>query len=63
MHNNALIVIMKIASYTVTHILINNGSLVDILYWDAFKHTNIRKDKLDLALTPFFGFSDERVIP
>ena len=36
-HNDALVVTMNVANHTVRRILVDNGSSVDILFWDAFK--------------------------
>jgi hypothetical protein len=34
-HSDALVVALMIASYSVHQILVDNGSLVDIMYWSC----------------------------
>ncbi|KAF3452063.1 hypothetical protein FNV43_RR08159 [Rhamnella rubrinervis] len=62
-HDDALVITMNVANCMVRRILVDNGSSVDILYWDAFKQMGIGKEKLDPASAPLFGFAGERVIP
>ena len=42
LHTDALVVTLTIANHNVHHILVDNGSSIDILYWSTFK-------KLDLG--------------
>ena len=36
-HDDAIVIILTIANYTTRRVLIDNGSLVDILYYPAFQ--------------------------
>jgi hypothetical protein len=36
-HDNALVVIVTMANQMINRILVDNGSLANILYWPAFK--------------------------
>ena len=36
-HTDALVVMLTVAHHNIHRILVDNGSLADILYWSAFK--------------------------
>jgi len=44
-------------------IFVHNGSSADILYWSAFTHMDINRDKIVPARYPLVGFVGERVFP
>lgn len=39
--NNALVVTILVANFTTKKIIIDNGSLIDILFWEAFTKMGI----------------------
>ena len=43
-HDDAIVIILTIANYTTRRVLIDNGSLVDILYYPAFQQMRINKE-------------------
>jgi hypothetical protein len=45
------------------HILVDNGSLVDILYWTAFKKLNLGQERVVSTNCPLVGFTGEQVQP
>ncbi|GFZ19568.1 hypothetical protein Acr_28g0002730 [Actinidia rufa] len=55
-HDDALVISTIIANFNVQRILIDNGSLVDILFILAFDKMKIRLDKLHPFHTPQVGF-------
>ncbi|GFZ19591.1 hypothetical protein Acr_28g0002960 [Actinidia rufa] len=55
-HDDALVVSVTIANYSVQRILIDNGSSADILFISAFDKMKIGKDKLHPFRAPLIGF-------
>lgn len=45
-HDNALVVMLLVANYTARRILINNGSLADILFWNVLAIMDIDPNRL-----------------
>lgn len=62
-HNDALVVTLAIANHKIRRILVDNGSLADILFKSAFDLMKIDKGKLVLARYPLVGFTGEQVMP
>lgn len=57
-HDDALLVTMLVANYTLQTILVGNDNSTDILLWDAFCHMGINDARLRLApvsLNEFIG--------
>ena len=58
LHNDAMAVSLNIVNYNVHRILIDNESLIDILFYDAFSKMDIfldRLGRLDSSLVGFIG--------
>lgn len=47
LHNDAVVISLNIKNYNVYCILIDNGSLIDVLYYDAFVQIGISFDRLE----------------
>uniref|UniRef100_A0A2N9EHL8 RNase H type-1 domain-containing protein n=1 Tax=Fagus sylvatica TaxID=28930 RepID=A0A2N9EHL8_FAGSY len=62
-HDDALVVTLEIAGYSMRHILIDNGSSSDIIYLMAFQQMKIGKDQLRPIETPLVGFAGTSVYP
>jgi hypothetical protein len=62
-HTDALVVSIQIGNHNVRRILVDNGSSADILYWSAFLHLGISRDKIIPAASPLVGFAGEQVYP
>ncbi|XP_028084648.1 uncharacterized protein LOC114285759 [Camellia sinensis] len=56
-HNDALVVTLRIRDFNVKHILIDQGSLIEIMYYNAFKQLKLRDTDLALATSPLVGFN------
>ena len=54
---------LLIADYTTKRVLVDNGSLADILYYPAFQQMRIGRDQLRLVNSPPVGFSGMKVQP
>jgi hypothetical protein len=62
-HDDALVVTVIVANHAIHQILVDNGSLVDILYWPAFKQMGIDGDRIKPFSSPVVGFDGEPVQP
>lgn len=62
-HDDMLVLTMLVANYTMRRILIDNGSSVDILFWNAFSKMGISVDQLQPAPTTLKGFTRDTVQP
>ncbi|XP_043687762.1 uncharacterized protein LOC122638979 [Telopea speciosissima] len=56
-HDNALVIKMVIANCVVGRILVDNGSSVDILYYDAFEKMLLKSEMLKRVESPLYGFN------
>jgi hypothetical protein len=60
-HTDALVITLIVANHNIHHILVDNGSLADILYWSAFTYMDISQEKIVPARYPLMGFTGEQV--
>ncbi|XP_043705405.1 uncharacterized protein LOC122655263 [Telopea speciosissima] len=56
-HDNALVIKMVIANCVVGRILVDNGSSVDILYYDAFERMLLKFEMLKRVESSLYGFN------
>lgn len=61
--HDALVVTIQIANYLTKRVLIYNGSLADILFWEAFIRMGITPDSLSPAQAPLKGFIGDVIQP
>ena len=62
-HDDALVVSLQIGDYNMHRVLIDNGSLADILYYPAFQQMRINREQLTPKNAPFVCFGGTRVFP
>ncbi|KAK6146452.1 hypothetical protein DH2020_020321 [Rehmannia glutinosa] len=62
-HDDPLVISLTIANYEVKMVLVDNGSLTDILFYDAFEKMSIGRELLKPVKTPLVGFTREVVEP
>ncbi|KAK3001675.1 hypothetical protein RJ639_021609 [Escallonia herrerae] len=60
-HDDPLVIAIKAGNFDVKHVLIDNGSSAEILFYDAFKKMNIPTDRLRKMDTPLYGFSNHPI--
>ena len=66
MHNpyeDALVITVEVANNLVHRFLVDSGSVVNILYWDAYQKTGLRRVNLTSTTSPLYGFIGDSVIP
>ena len=61
-HDDALVVSVRVKDYNVHRMLVDNGSLTDILYYLAFQQMGINRARLILTNAPLVGFRGTRVL-
>ncbi|XP_059434624.1 uncharacterized protein LOC132167629 [Corylus avellana] len=59
-NTDTLVVTLTVANHNVHHILVDNRSSVDILYWYAFKNLNLGQEKIIPTSCPLMGFTGEQ---
>ena len=63
LHDDALVVSIRIEDYNMHRVLVDNGSSADILYYLAFQQMGIDKERLIPTNAPLVGFGGTRVLP
>ncbi|XP_062166959.1 uncharacterized protein LOC133873245 [Alnus glutinosa] len=62
-HIDALVIMLQVANHIIHRIFVDNRSSTDILYWSAFTHMDISRDKIVPSRYPLMGFAREQVQP
>ena len=62
-HDDPLVIKAIVANKTIHRVLVDNGSLADIIFASAFNKMGIGREKLEPASTHLRGFSGEKVLP
>ena len=63
LHDDALVVNVRVGDYNVHRMLVDNGSLSDILYYPVFQQMGINRARLTPTNAPLVGFGGTRVLP
>ncbi|XP_028060640.1 uncharacterized protein LOC114264247 [Camellia sinensis] len=58
-HNDALVVTLRVKDFDIKRILIDQGSSVEIMYYDAFKQMKLEDKDLAPATSPLVGFNSQ----
>ena len=62
-HDNSLVVSIRVGDYNMHKVLVDNGSLANILYYPAFQQIGIERERLILTNASLVGFGGTRVFP
>ena len=62
-HDDAIVITLLIVDYTTRRVLVDNGSLADILYYPAFQQMRLGRDQLRPVNSPLVGFDGMKVQP
>src|SRR5262249_33357662 len=60
-HDDPLVISAVVAKSLVARILVDNGSSMNLMYWNYFQKMNIISDRLLPVKTPFYNFTGEAV--
>ena len=58
-----MVIITKVANSNVYKMLVDNRSIVDVIYLDAYKRIGLTESKLSPMTSPLYGFTGDHVIP
>lgn len=59
--DDLMVIIAEIARYTISKVVINQGSLVNILYWTTFLNMDLSEDIIASFNEQIVGFAEETV--
>lgn len=62
-HNNAFVITLKISTWDVKRVLVDPGSLSEIMYINLYRSLNIPPNDITPVNSPVFSFSGEAVWP
>ena len=62
-HDNALVVSIRVKDYNTHHVLVENGSSADILYYSAFQQMRIEKERLVSTNFSLVGSEEQEYTP
>ncbi|XP_068482612.1 uncharacterized protein [Phaseolus vulgaris] len=60
-HDDPMVITVEIAEYAIMKTLVDQGSSVDILFWDTFKRIHLKEEDIVPFREQIIGFSGERV--
>ena len=63
LHDDALVISIRVGDYNMHRVLVNNGSSADILYYSVFQQMRIDKEQLIPTNALLVGFGGSRVFP
>ena len=63
LHDDALVVTLRIGGYDVKRVMIDQGSAAEIMYLDLFKGLNLKLENLVTYNSPLVSFEGKMVIP
>jgi len=63
LHDDPLMVSIRVGDYNTHKVLVDNGSSANILYYPVFQQMRIDKERLIPVNTPLVGFGGTRVHP
>ena len=62
-HDDAIVVSLRVKDYNMHRVLVDNGSLANILYYPTFQQMRIDREQLIPVNAPLVGFRGMRVFP
>ena len=62
-HDDALVVTLRIGGYDVKRVLVDQGSVVEIMYPNLYKGLNLKPENLTIYNSPLVSFEGKTVIP
>ena len=62
-HDDALVVTLRIGGYDMKRVMIDQGSVVDIMYPDLYRGLNLKPENLIACSSPLVSFEGKMVVP
>ena len=63
LHNDALVVTLKIGGYDVKRVMIDQGSAAEIMYPDLYKRLGLKPENLTTYSSLLVSFEDKMIVP
>jgi hypothetical protein len=63
LHMDAMVITTHIDKLNVMRVLVDNGSLAEILFCSTFEQMGFNKKQLKEALKPLYGFDEKKIEP
>ena len=62
-HDNSLVIMLKLEDFNIHQVLVDNGSLTDLIYLPAFQHMKPSREMPRPFTSPLVSFIGDRIIP
>ena len=62
-HDDPLVIMLGVEEFNIHWVLIDNGSLVDIIYLPAFQQMKLDKKRIKPFTFPLVSFTGDRIVP
>ena len=62
-HDDALVITLRIGSYDMKRVMVDQGSTAEIMYPDLYKGLSLRVEDLTPYSSPLVGFEGKVIIP
>ncbi|XP_050248341.1 uncharacterized protein LOC126695546 [Quercus robur] len=63
LHDDALVVTLRVGGYDVKRVMIDQGSATDIMYPDLYRGLNLKPENLTAYSSPLMSFEGKMVVP
>ena len=61
-HDNPLVIMLRVEEFNIHRVLINNGSLANIIYLPAFQQMKLDKRRIKPFISPLVSFTGDRIV-
>ena len=61
-HDNPLVIMLRVEKFNIHRVLIDKGSLADIIYLPAFQQMKLDKRRIRPFTSPLVSFSGDRIV-
>ncbi|XP_062104183.1 uncharacterized protein LOC133815347 [Humulus lupulus] len=62
-HDDPLVISLQVDHCQLGRVLVDGGSGVDILFWEAFQKMGLEENQIRTSTAPILGFNSQRVYP
>ena len=62
-HDDALVITLRIGGYDVKRVMVDQGSVAEIMYPDLYKELNLKAEDLTPYSSPLVSFEGKIIIP
>ena len=62
-HDDALVITLRIGGYDVKRVMVDQGSVAEIMYLDLYKELNLKAESLTPYSSPLVSFEGKIIIP